>query len=735
MRVTRSFLSFLSFVLTISVLINAMPIAAQNGKPAPAPNGDLRYLLETNEPAEVFRQYRKSGRNVAFSPMLKVVAGAEAKDIEAALDAQAVNFFEEFAAAGGVDVAKIHDKAKTLNKKTYEELKKNPPQSKAAPKKLPRAIGKSFAGEDLFPLEFEGTLSAPLVSAPDGPEVQKTETETGMTATATDTRSMDMAGSTVTRTETATSKAGTDGKEIFTGSNRTTKTEVISKAENKKLNITDKMAWESGFAMCPDAQGRLSGHGRASLSTQLVTTVGNRIAAITQEVSVDYKLTGYVNDDAVFTHFTIEAEGRETLTGYDRARDLGLLGEDKGLHDGTGSVKFRLDDCKPPYETERNEYGSTKIVDAKMGNGPVTLDNPIPGSDLLSRFIPAGAALIMIDMNTLMMSTIANIKNGECVDVECTAAKNTLKSGETIDVTVVSVSKRDLDKFNARLETTTNATPEKQIGTPTAVFIFTADAGGGGTFMVKSTSRRGIGLGMLQFGKEGENDLDKDKCDGNWHGTIEIRRTFEEVQKEVTKPGDQKSDLLLSGWKEIINRQKYDGTVRIGDVQLATPGTWVLNAAFDMGGNWYYLDHAFFTTPNECGWYVKKTIKEDNGLEKREEGGGSGVTDVTIQVQGTEYRGNSVISEMKGAFTSRTWHHPSGYCQDGNNQPTDYNKSGETTFSKVPINFEGKIDPSNPDVLTGTKTATSEDGRETTTITWNIKRCSPVKPKPPVKRK
>jgi hypothetical protein len=732
MRVTRY---LLSFALTISVLINALPIVAQNGKPAPARTGDLRYSLETSEPSEVYRQFTKSGQNVAFSPLLKTVAGAEAEDIEAALDAQAMNFFEEFAAAAGIDVAKIHDKAKVLNKKTYEELKKNPPQSKVGPKKLPRAIGKSFAGDDLFPLEFERTLGAPTMSAPDGPQVQKTETDTGMTATATDTRSMDMAGSTVTRTETAVSKAGTDGKEIFTGTSRTTKTEVISKTENKKLNMTDKMGWEAGFAMCPDARGQLSGHGRASLSTQVVTTAGNRIASVTQEVSVDYKLTGYVNDDAVFTHFTIEAEGRESITGYDRARDLGLLETDKGLHDGTGGIKLRLDDCKPPYETGNDAYGSSKIVDAEMGDGPITLNNPIPGSDLLSRFIPAGGTLIMIDMNSLMMSTIANIRNGECVDVECTAAKNTLKPAETIDVTAVSVSKRDLDKFNARLETTSNASPANQLGSPAAVFVFTADAGGGGTFLVKSTSRRGIGLGMLEFGKEGKNDLDKDKCDGNWHGTIEVRRTFEDVQKEVTKPGDQKSDLQLSGWKEIINRQKYDGTVRIEDVKLATPGTWVLNAAFDMGGNWYYLDRGFFTTPNECGWYVKKTIKEENGMEKREEGGGSGVTDVTIQVQGNEYRGYTGIPEMKGAYTSRTWHRPSGYCQDGNNKPVEYDKSGDTTFSKVSISFEGKIDPSNPDVLVGTKTTTSEDGKETIVITWTIKRCSPVKPKPPVRRK
>jgi hypothetical protein len=371
----------------------------------------------------------------------------------------------------------------------------------------------------------------------------------------------------------------------------------------------------------------------------------------------------------------------------------------------------------------------------ECGTGVQDVYDPLPGSEKLVDFTPSANGFAVVELQDLMRSTAANLKIGECVDVECLAAKNTLKPGETIDINAVSVSKKDLDKFNGRLETTSNATPVKQIGTPAAVFLFTADAGGGGTFLVKSTSRRGIGLGMLQFGKEGENDLDKDKCDGNWHGTIEIRRTFEDVQKEVTNPGDLKSDLQLSGWKETINRQKYDGTVRIEGVQLATAGTWVLNAAFDMGGNWYYIDHGSFTTPNECGWYVKKTIKEDNGMEKREEGGGSGVTDVTIQIFGNEYRGNTVIPEMKGAYTSRTWHRPSGYCQEGNNKPVEHDTSGSTTFTKMPISFDGKIDPSNPDVLVGTKTTTSDDGKETITITWNIKRCSPVKPKPPVRRK
>lgn len=714
------------------VLINALPIAAQNTPAAPS-TGNIRLSLDITGPAEIFREFRKSGRNVAFLPMLKTVAGREAEDIEAALEAQAVNFFEEFAVATKGDAAAMREKTKKYNEKRYEEQKKNPSQSKAASKRLPRAIGKAYAGEDLFPMEYDGILVPP--DDPDGPQVQRTETETDISATASDTRSMDMAGSTVTRTAEVSGRTGTDGKEIFTGQTTTTKTDIVSKTENKKLNLTDKIAWDAGFAICPDVQGRLSGRGKATFSKQAVITADGKAAAVSQETTVEFKITGFVNDDAVFTHFSIEADATESINGYDRARNLDLLGEDKGYHDGTGRIRYRQDDCKPPYVTEANEYGMKSTVDPVLTEGVVTTYSPLAGSTLLTAVLPHCASLIMIQQKNLMMNAISNIRNGACVDVECSAPKNTLKPSETIEITTVSVSKRDLDKFNAKLTAKHNSSPTSQMGTPKAVFVFTGDAAGGGTFLVESVSKRGIGLGMLQFGKEGENDLEKNRCDGNWHGTIEVRRSFEETTKETTKPGDLRSNPQLSGWKEIINRQKYEGTVRIEDLKLATPGTWVMNAASDITHSWYYLDRGFFTEPNECGWYVKKTLKDESGIEKREEGGATEVSDVTIQFIGNEYRIYSGIKAVKGTDMTRNWHHPSGYCQEKNNKPTDNNVSTPTSFDKVSISLEGSIDPASPDVLTGTKTETLQEGKETITITWNIKRCALVKPKPPVKKK
>ena len=435
MRVTKS---ILSFVLTIGVLINALPLAAQNGKPAPAPTVGLISSLETSEPSEVFRHFRKSGQNVAFSPMLKKVAGAEAEDIEAALEAQAVNFFDSLAAASKTEFAKLKDKAKALNQKTYEEMKKNPSQSKKEPKRLPRAVGKSFSAEDLFPLETGGPENfAPF---PDDVPIGKTETETGITVRGAETKTMDMADSSVTRTADAIQKGGTDGKEIFTETSQTETTTVVSKTDNSKVEKVEKLGWGAGFAMCSDAAGHLSGHAKLSASSKVTTTKGNRIAAVTHGLSVVYKITGYVNDDAEFTHFKMEVEGAETLTGTDRARDLGLM-DDTGLSDGTGTIKYHADNCKPPYETEPNQYGNTSIVLPKIGDTVADSYNPLPGSEKLIGIIPSANGMALVELQDLMRSTAAQLRNGSCVDAECLAGKNTLKPGETIDINVVSVSK------------------------------------------------------------------------------------------------------------------------------------------------------------------------------------------------------------------------------------------------------------------------------------------------------
>jgi hypothetical protein len=39
----------------------------------------------------------------------------------------------------------------------------------------------------------------------------------------------------------------------------------------------------------------------------------------------------------------------------DRAREYGFLDNDKGLHDGSGTIKAQIDDCKPPYKTEKDQ--------------------------------------------------------------------------------------------------------------------------------------------------------------------------------------------------------------------------------------------------------------------------------------------------------------------------------------------------------------------------------------------
>jgi hypothetical protein len=60
-----------------------------------------------------------------------------------------------------------------------------------------------------------------------------------------------------------------------------------------------------------------------------------------------------------------------------------------------------------------------------------------------------------------------------------------------------------------------------------------------------------------------------------------------------------------------------------------------------------------------------------------------------------------------------------------------------TAFDRQSYSLEGRLDPREPDVLTGTKTVKSDDGKEETIIKWHLTRCTPIRksPVPSAKKK
>lgn len=734
----KSFLINLGLIFSIS--LNALPLDAQKKtpvKPSPVEFQIARGFV----PSQIFREFVKSGDDRVFSNRLKKLAGeTEAAEAENRLAAETMNFFELMHADSEKYLALASLKAGEISEKRYEKLKSNPPAPASPPvtRRPPRGGPSAEAVDDRLFISAPETVEAKTASSieiefsaqnsSDEPTVSTTETDTGMEISGSAGKKLEITDGIVTRTENADTKVNFDGKANSWAHSRSEKTEVLSKSGIQKLTKNTKMQWGAEFNVCPDAKGIVTGRINARIYTQTVVHTGTDIAAPASDLELDLAVTGYVNDDAVFTHFDIKGAVTGTMTGYDRARQRKLAEVGDEFYDGSRRIVFSITGSKPPQEAE-SEYGSKKTIPAEFGKVIATSPDALTAGqiDLITQFARWGLQAGFGQLEPLMKISVSKWRNGTCVDVELTAPKNALQPGEEVDVKAVSVSKQDLSKFDARLEGRGSAsvTPTDQMGAPEAIYALTATGDGTAGITVRSVSRRGIGFGLLEFGRDTLDD--EPLCDGSWHGTIEIRRSREDVFKKTTKPGDVSTNLHLSGWQETVNRSRYEGKVKILDPKINTATVSLSDASFTASAERLFLNHGFFTEPNDCGWYVKKIIKTESGQENKESGTGEGKTDVTIQISGTNYRVNLMIPEFAGTFQNRGWHRPSGYCQEANNKARNTNDSGATRFDRVAASFDGAIDPRQPDVLVGTKSIKSDDGKEETVIKWRIKRCAPVK--------
>lgn len=728
---------WLSVSLIFSVLFNAMPLPAQIKTTETRQTFEIK-LPSVSEPKEVFRAFLQSGRNEAFSQLLKRVGGkSHTENLESTFETESVNLFGAINAASANSLPLVAEKAKEISQRKYEELKKNPPKTPQTNKSVRRRGGPGFEDEFDFESEIQETKSdfssrvkfpAGIFIAEEEPIIEKVETDTGIQITGSASKTTELAEATVTRTENVDNKFYYDGKSMTIENIRVVKTEAVSQIENEKITNTQKLKWGSSFDICPDANGIVRGTLKAQINNQLVFTKGKEIAALTDDLNIEFKVTGYVNEDAQMTHFDMEGQTIDTMIGYDRAKQRDLVRPRDEFSDGTNRIKYEVKNSKPPYKVDDGR-GGKDIVKAQYGSLEGFLPTNVSTEKIkrINEFTQEGFQMSKSDLTGLIQNSIYRWQNNECVDVECTAAKNTLTPGEHIDVNAVSISKLDLSKFNAKLESTgsESVTPKDQFGKPKAVYQLTATGDGTADILVKSTSRRGIGTGMLEFGKSWQEY--REICDGNWHGIVEIHKSFEDTQKETTNPGDMKARPHLSGSSETIKRRKYEGSVKIGRENLATANVLHLNATYMVSAEVYSLDHGYFLDPGECGWNKPTTARDESGTELKENYSGEGTTDMSIQIYGDNYRGNLTIPKINGTYFRRVWRTPTGYCQPANNIPSDTTENGQTFFDSVAISFEGKIDPKQPDALTGIKTITSTDGKETTIITWRLKRCFPAK--------
>ena len=696
----------LSLVLAASLIWNVTPAAGQAAvqEIRDAAVADIQFR---SDPIETFARFQRSGRDEPFAQSLAKITGDQG-DASDALDAQGAYFHELFIAGIGDLLTEAVEMGREANRISYEKRKGSVRSPQTRPR-TKRVYGKSVN------LNFWD--ADPLAGHDDTIKINKIDTELTRGASGEDVKTIDSPEATVTTTHSGINTITYDPKDMSLTilNSRSQKVEAVSKTGKGRSTKVTKMEWSATFEWCPDAEGIVRGKARAQIYNQSTINKGTQLAAATTDHLAEFQIKGYVNDEAVMTHFDIEGVVSEKIIGRERGERMGLIEPKPGYKDGSASVVYNFKNNTPPSEN----------ADSKLSKAKAQIFG-IEGEEHAKRiaeFAQWSISAVMLDLDMLMKTSVTRWANGECVDVECTAPKTALKPNEKIDVTAVSISKHDLGKFNAKMNGggTESVTPEDQDGTPQAVYTLTAPVKGNANFIVKSTSRRGISLGLLEFTEERTKKppvktppVKTPPCDGGWTGTVKAVRT-----KVVNKETGQDGRLV----------RQVDSKREVYDVKVTVLGTRDTSGGILNNYNANAEASIMSTVYRESNYAPGKmscdksiiTSPQTHKMEIQEKGELNEKILVAIAINGNrgsiDFSGPGVPAER----TITRIYESNCPSYDAVNSSVD---RGSGLIERPNVGFEiyFLMDPASPNVMKGSQTIQNSDGSETM-FTWDLSRC------------
>lgn len=698
--------------LLLSLFLNAVPLTAQSTNDS--------FAIQTSEPTDKASKFNSADGAIFAAEVAKMAPGS---DIPEALEAQSAYFIEQFFEATKGQFEKGVTKSREFNKKRQEETTKKPVSKRAS-----RLYGKSILpdfGIDLIENVTNVDGASPSYT-PDGIQTVDVETDTSVMSSATQQKSIDTPEVTVTRNQTVNSEVGYDAKNTMSKNMGTEETvETTSKTDGRKVTKTSKMSFGASLEICPDFAGIVRGTGTAKFFSKTTINTGKQLAALTTDYTVDFRVTGYVNDDAEMTHFDLKGTAIEKTIGFDRALRLGMVTSTNGITDGTRSMFVQFDGNTPPSSL-KDEYGRTTDVTPELGKGT---SKPLPtnteaDNERLAKATVSATGAFVIDLGLLMRSSISRWQNYECVSIKCTAPKTALAPNQSVDVTAVSVSTLDQSRFNAKLNGTgtQTVTPGDQNGTPSAIYSLTAPEKEKATFIVKSVSRRGIGLEVLEIPVEEANKKPPvkqptpkpKKCDQGWTGTVKAVRTYRKLERgkadgrllrEVRNAESTFSvDITLTGTRDLTGGivNNFHGNARVGYVKEEQ------------------RERNYASGKMSCNKRIIESPETQKNILNYK-GDSSGQILVAIAINGNMGHIDFSPPPTQANFTHSYIYETACPSYDQVNTKTsrsDY--MHDVTETGFEVDFP--IDPSSPNALSGSKTVQESDGSETI-YTWSLSRC------------
>ncbi len=216
----------------------------------------------------------------------------------------------------------------------------------------------------------------------------------------------------------------------------------------------------------------------------------------------------------------------------------------------------------------------------------------------------------------------------------------------------------------------------------------------------------------------------KPACSGGWSGVITYKKILKD-SLESDEPGIRSNvDRIKHRTSRLLN---YSGNAIVDGTNAKTPVVKTRVGFSDNDLNWGE-ERVFDTcSSRENGhWFIIEST-DDRKTEAKAQGSAESFN-LSVDEMAGNYRFTLHFPDADGTYNREQHIKRSGHCQPKNNEPTDISDNEATKIIGEVVQIENeKIDPKNPDTLTGTKFWGDDGSGAVRTFvyqaTWKFTRC------------
>lgn len=244
-------------------------------------------------------------------------------------------------------------------------------------------------------------------------------------------------------------------------------------------------------------------------------------------------------------------------------------------------------------------------------------------------------------------------------------------------------------------------------------------------------------FGFAQTKRTSSSQPAAKKCDGAWSGSVSYRRILKTEYSEGTSDFAKRNFVGASSFKQSSREVIYEGKIILDGKPDANIPAFAMNVGGQFMGassqkgrtnaqvSEIESEQSKSSYKDNCGANDTRDKTCEGTMNAKAEASAAGESDFSLSFQGGTYGFSFQLPELSATRTVTKKGSCKNFCQDKNNGSGNTTETFPVRYEKERVSVKDqKYDPKNAERLNGSHTETRLGGKETITVSWNLRKCA-----------